>query len=602
NLDSVTRMKQAAREVQAVYDATGFRNLPERPYPAVLQVAPRPVSPAEEVTGQPGNPLLVWEPVPGADAYEVDFVGADNASRIVPTLTTSLRLPTVAEGRVTWRVRGVNESGPGPWSRPYGFTVGVAPLVPGVFEDFLITRNAARPVNPVSYGSFAFNGAGTPRSATLNYPAGRSDRPLPNSQSTLNLDPDGDGIANFGWGIWTFNSSACTVPGLLGAGVCDTFEEWFARVVRNDNATRVGANDFEWRFTGSSIAERAFDGDAPTFMTVPFELWNTGTKPDASDDVRMIPLICEAGCVAGAAQGVFDVGQDHPFSGGTDDPMTDAIYWYMPANTTPGQAGYQAWAAATNNGTNTSTTASDPHLGGEVLARTVIWGWNMRPAAGLRAPRPENGTVFRIEMQKPSTPIPSAPGNGDGALTSRVPLLWQEPAGTTILRRYVELATDEAFAHVVLRDSSATEARLLTPALVPHQTYFWRVRLHLGPGAAAPVGVLTDWSAPWRFTAGTAVGIEGNEPAPEVLTLRALYPSPARAGMVTVRFGTPEPGPVRVRLFDVLGREALRVFEGERPAGWHAATVNAGLLAPGLYVVRVEAGGQAVTRTLVVTG
>ncbi len=249
------------------------------------------------------------------------------------------------------------------------FVGGPAPEI----KDFITTRNAAGPITPTEIGAFAFNGSGFPHSSA-------GDRPTARQQSTVNLG----GTA--GWGIHTF-------------GARTTYAQWLARTTRDGgNNAVIFPNDYEWRFTGTSLAERAFDGDAPATMTVPFEIWSLGTNPNSpADDVRMIPLVCVAGCGAGTAQGVFDIGGDSPLSGGADDPITDAVYWYFPVNKTPGQAGYNAYF---NGG-----TPNDAAIGDEAFARVVLMGWNMgaTPAA-YRMQLPEQGTHFRILTTKPNQP------------------------------------------------------------------------------------------------------------------------------------------------------------------------------------------------------
>jgi hypothetical protein len=250
------------------------------------------------------------------------------------------------------------------------------------FKDFLVTRNAAGALNPPEYGTFAFNGWGFPHPTTGDRPNGTRQ------QSTQGL------TASQGWGIVTFgNHTYFDETAGPGTG-------WFARVTRNGgNLPAIGANDFEWRFTGSSWAYRAFGDAGRQDVQVPFEIWSTGVRPDASDDVRMIPLMCEAVCgIPSLVPEVFDIGGDHPSSGGADDPYSDAIYWYFPADMTPGQAGYLKYA---NNG-----NPDHSQLGAEALARVALMGWNFgaSPAQYANKTRPENGTVFQIQTFKPNQP------------------------------------------------------------------------------------------------------------------------------------------------------------------------------------------------------
>jgi hypothetical protein len=81
--------------------------------------------------------------------------------------------------------------------------------------------------------------------------------------------------------------------------------------------------------------------------------------------------------------------------------------------------------------------------------------------------------------------------------------------------------------------------------------------------------------------------------------LHAPYPNPAQ-GATTLAFTLDAPQSVRLSVYDVLGREAAVLVEGERSAGRHAFDLDpagAGLPA-GVYVVRLEAGEGAASRRL----
>ena len=80
--------------------------------------------------------------------------------------------------------------------------------------------------------------------------------------------------------------------------------------------------------------------------------------------------------------------------------------------------------------------------------------------------------------------------------------------------------------------------------------------------------------------------------APNVLDLGAPYPNPARSS-ATVPYAVPESGPVRLDVVDALGRQVAVLVDGERPAGAHEAQFDTGALAAGVYVVRIQAGGEA---------
>jgi hypothetical protein len=89
--------------------------------------------------------------------------------------------------------------------------------------------------------------------------------------------------------------------------------------------------------------------------------------------------------------------------------------------------------------------------------------------------------------------------------------------------------------------------------------------------------------------------------APPVM-LEAIYPNPFGAqdgSRAILRYAVPEAGPVRLRVFDTLGREVARLRDETVGAGTHEAVWNAAGLPPGVYVVQLEAGGT--TQTQLVT-
>ncbi len=87
--------------------------------------------------------------------------------------------------------------------------------------------------------------------------------------------------------------------------------------------------------------------------------------------------------------------------------------------------------------------------------------------------------------------------------------------------------------------------------------------------------------------------------AADGLALAFPRPNPAR-GHVEVPFALAAPGPARLVVVDALGRVAARLHDGPLGAGPHAATVDAGGLALGVYTVRLETAAGVRTRRLVV--
>ncbi len=74
-------------------------------------------------------------------------------------------------------------------------------------------------------------------------------------------------------------------------------------------------------------------------------------------------------------------------------------------------------------------------------------------------------------------------------------------------------------------------------------------------------------------------------------------PNPT-AGQTRVAFSLAEAGPVRLTVFDALGREALVLFDGFRSAGPQTAMFDAARLAAGAYFYRLETRGHVMQRVL----
>jgi hypothetical protein len=102
----------------------------------------------------------------------------------------------------------------------------------------------------------------------------------------------------------------------------------------------------------------------------------------------------------------------------------------------------------------------------------------------------------------------------------------------------------------------------------------------------------TDGSA--TLTDPITVGRAG----PERLQLLGTAPNPA-SRRVTVRYGVPESidGPVRMRLYDVLGRQVRSVGATVEP-GRHKQRLGVSDLSSGVYVLRLSTGGRSVIRKL----
>ncbi len=85
------------------------------------------------------------------------------------------------------------------------------------------------------------------------------------------------------------------------------------------------------------------------------------------------------------------------------------------------------------------------------------------------------------------------------------------------------------------------------------------------------------------------VSVEDNNINNFSYTLYQNYPNPFNP-VTTIRFQVPETEKVELKVYDMLGREVMTLFDKVTPAGVVDIDFNAGKLASGIYIYRIKAG------------
>jgi hypothetical protein len=83
--------------------------------------------------------------------------------------------------------------------------------------------------------------------------------------------------------------------------------------------------------------------------------------------------------------------------------------------------------------------------------------------------------------------------------------------------------------------------------------------------------------------------------APDGSALGAASPNPFTRA-TTLTYALAAPGPVRLAVYDVLGREVALLVDAEREVGQHDVALDGARLPAGTYLVQLEAGGTVETR------
>lgn len=103
---------------------------------------------------------------------------------------------------------------------------------------------------------------------------------------------------------------------------------------------------------------------------------------------------------------------------------------------------------------------------------------------------------------------------------------------------------------------------------------------------------LKDYTPSW-------IGVGSGTSGGPGLALAQNVPNPAGSS-TAISFTLGAPQHVQLGVYDVAGRVALRLLDGDLPAGAYTVPVNAAGLSPGIYFYRLRAGGRSQSKTMIV--
>ena len=283
--------------------------------------------------------------------------------------------------------------------------------------------------------------------------------------------------------------------------------------------------------------------------------------------------------------------------------LQDIIKWFWDETTVPTGTvrlalvcdGRDRWIRYANTANDGQASATLPAtFGAYDVCRTEVTSLADPAFFGRSAP-----------FQVLDTPLPSvdvlAPSDEDViTMGADVDITWET----------VGVASGNAI-RILLVDLTNGPPNRLVAQTTNTGTYTWSVPTDLDPSAEYRLSVkatANDGTFPVALIdpltfvpAGslTASASASTEALPTELEVLSARPNPTR-NRATVRVGLPEAGPMDVAVYDAVGRRVAVLVSGEQQAGWHDLGVEAGDLAPGVYVVRAIAGGTVATRTLTV--
>jgi hypothetical protein len=95
-------------------------------------------------------------------------------------------------------------------------------------------------------------------------------------------------------------------------------------------------------------------------------------------------------------------------------------------------------------------------------------------------------------------------------------------------------------------------------------------------------------------------GIKGKNSSTLVSSydLKQNYPNPFNPGTV-IKYQTPKAGLVKIKVYDILGREIAVLVNNEKPAGEYSVTFDGGRFSSGVYFYTIQAGNYSTTKKMI---
>lgn len=110
-------------------------------------------------------------------------------------------------------------------------------------------------------------------------------------------------------------------------------------------------------------------------------------------------------------------------------------------------------------------------------------------------------------------------------------------------------------------------------------------------------GLLQNWIS--FYSVGEDQNRYSLQALPESYALSQNYPNPFNPATI-ISYELPQAGQVRLDVYDMTGRQITTLVNREMSAGHHQITFDASHLSSGIYMYRLHAGGQMITRRLTV--
>jgi len=277
-----------------------------------------------------------------------------------------------------------------------------------------------------------------------------------------------------------------------------------------------------------------------------------------------------------------------PASNATGVSLETTLDW----NGVTGATSYQAQVATSSGFSSSSLVVDTSNLSNSAydipsgtLSGSMTYYWRVRAANSAGVGPWSITRAFQTTLAAPtSAPSLTSPASNATGVSLAPTLDWNGVTGATSYQAQVATSSGFSSSSLVVDTSNLSNSAYDIPSgtLSGSMTYYWRVR------AANSAGV-GPWSNFRFFDTATATSTEGPADFPEAFSFQGNYPNPFRS-VTTITLGLPEVARIQVSVYDVRGRELLRLQPFMMAAGRdQKILINTHQLPSGVYLCRVDA-------------
>ncbi len=108
-----------------------------------------------------------------------------------------------------------------------------------------------------------------------------------------------------------------------------------------------------------------------------------------------------------------------------------------------------------------------------------------------------------------------------------------------------------------------------------------------------------NWAETWSTLGFTTVSVNEvyDYSIPVLYELKQNYPNPFNPN-TNISYSIPQSGNVKLTVYNMLGQEVANLVNGYKETGSYTITWNAQNMASGIYVYRLEAGNQVISKKM----